>query len=105
MRIREPSWMTIGVALLCGALYFLGLYAWAFWIIVLGTALVVIKTVRAVANPGSFLEKHAPNVFLPEEPLVISQYVVRAIIIIVFLVAAWELAILAGYLGNGPAQG
>lgn len=102
MRIREPSWVTMGVALLCGALYFLGAYAWAFWVIVLGTVLVVLKTVRAVANPGSFIEQHMPKVFLPEEPLVISQYIVRAIIIIVFLVAAWELANLAGYLGNRP---
>lgn len=100
MRIREPSLTTIGIALLCGALYFLGLYAWAFWIIVLGTVLIVIKTVLAVANPESLLEEHMKKVFLPLEPLLISQYIVRAIIIIVFVAAAWELASLAGYLGE-----
>ena len=98
MRIREPSWTTIGIALLGGVLYFLGLYAWAFWIIVLGIALVVFKTIRAVANPESLLEKHMDKVFLPEEPLMISQYLIRTIIIIIFLVAGWELASLAGYL-------
>jgi len=99
MRIREPSWITIGIVLLCGALYFLGHYAWAFWIIVLGTVLVLFGIVRAVANPGSLLEQHRKETFLPLEPLMISQYVVRAIILIIFLVAAWNLASRAGYLG------
>ena len=63
MRIREPSWATIGIALLCGALYFLGHYAWAFWVIVMGIALVVFKTVRAAAHPRSLLEKHMKEVF------------------------------------------
>lgn len=100
MRIREPSWITIGIALLCGALYFLGLYAWAFWIIVLGTVLVLFGIIRAVANPRSLLEKNMKETFLPLESMLISQYVVRAIIVIVFLVAAWNLASMAGYLGQ-----
>ncbi|MGE3872992.1 MAG: hypothetical protein AB7F74_08560 [Parvibaculaceae bacterium] len=101
MRIREPSWTTIGVALICGVLYFLGLYTWAFWVVVLGTVLLAFGTVTAVANPESLLEKHVRGkVFLPEETMMISQYIVRAIILIIFLVAAWNLASLAGYLGE-----
>lgn len=98
MRIREPSWMTIGIALLCGVLYFVGSYSWAFWVIILGIVLAVFGTVVAVVNPGLLLKESARTSFLPEETMLISQYVLRAIIIIIFLVAAWNLAKLAGYL-------
>lgn len=98
MRIREPSWMTVGIALLCGVLYYLGYYSWAFWVIILGIVLAAIGAVVAVRNPRLLLKESATTSFLPLETALLSQYILRAIIIIIFLVAAWNLAKLAGYL-------
>jgi hypothetical protein len=97
IRIREPSLTTIAIAAISLALYFLQAYSWAFWALVLGIAMSAIKTAVAVAKPDLLLEKEVRTSNLWEEKLVISQYIIRAVILLVLSVAAWNLSELAGY--------
>lgn len=97
IRVREPSLITIAVAAASLTLYFLNEYSWLFWVLVLGIVMSAIKTAVAVVRPYLLLDKEARVSDLAEEKLVISQYIIRALILIVLCVAAWKAAELAGY--------
>jgi hypothetical protein len=97
IRIREPSLTTFAVVAISLTLYFLHAYSWTFWVVVLGIAMSAIKTAAAVAKPDLLLEKEARTSSLWEEKTVISQYIIRGVIFLVFCVAAWNVSELAGY--------
>jgi len=96
MTIREPSWSTVSMVFLIGCLYFLQLYGLALVVLITAIMVLILKTGRAVLDPNWVLTVQR-RVGIEPKGFPVSQYVRRAILLVIYSIAGWHLAGLAGF--------
>lgn len=94
--------ITVGIVILCIALYFMKLYAAAFWVIVFAIANGALGIIRAIVDPDRYANERLKaglnvNLLRPERDIKVLIFR-KIILIVILLFFAWKLGESAGYI-------
>ena len=86
----------IGIALIVGALYLMGYYGGAFWVVLFAIANGALGAMKATLNPSWYMAQQMEAGLEPTMPGA-ALYVNKAVVLTVLGVVAWYLGYLADY--------